>query len=174
MAIWFCLHGIVILSPPSPLVVAAPSTPAQAGSAALSFSLTVVALALARNIVVVVVSSVPAGFANLVVLPGLSSYTGAQALSVCKRAWCCKSIQRPVLIAGLDNLNQLTIHTQLCKSILITRAEAQLPPEQKCSACKRVQQSYSNIVFAECISVSLGQKCNNCLYYRHLACSFQQ
>ncbi|EAS36645.3 uncharacterized protein CIMG_12734 [Coccidioides immitis RS] len=111
---------------------------------------------------------------NLVVLPGLPPHTGAQALSAHERAWCCKPIQRPVLIAGLDNPNQLTVYTQLHKKILVTQAGVQPSSGQKCFTCKRAQQGYSNIVFTECISTDLGQKYNNCLYYRHLACSFQQ
>ncbi|KMU92359.1 hypothetical protein CIHG_10155 [Coccidioides immitis H538.4] len=105
--------------------------------------------------------------ANPVVLPGLLSHTGVQALSVCKRAWCHKPIQRPVLIAGLNNSNQLTVHAQLCESILITQDEVQLSPEQKCSACKRAQQDYNNIVFAECISADLSQNSTTSI---HLFC----
>ncbi|KJF60066.1 uncharacterized protein CIMG_12717 [Coccidioides immitis RS] len=185
------LH-VVVLSSFSPSVVAASPVPAQAGSATLSPLSTVVALALARNVVVVVFSA-PAGFwfqtifiqmppaatfagvlwANSVVLPGLPPYTGAQALSACERAWYHKSIQRSMLIAGLDNPNQLTVYIQLHKRIFMTQARAQSPPGQKCFTCKRAQQGYNNIVFTECISTGLGQKCNNCLYYGHLACSFQ-
>ncbi|EAS36586.3 uncharacterized protein CIMG_12742 [Coccidioides immitis RS] len=93
------------------------------------------------------------------VLPGLPPHTGAQALSARERAWCREPIQRPVLIAGLDNPNQLAVRAQLREGILVTRAGAQPPPGQECSACKRAQQGYGNIVFAECISAGMGQRC---------------
>ncbi|KMU79205.1 hypothetical protein CISG_07636 [Coccidioides immitis RMSCC 3703] len=58
--------------------------------------------------------------ANPVVLPGLPPHTEPQALSARERAWCCEPIQRPVLIAGLDNPNQLAVRAQLCEEILVT------------------------------------------------------
>ncbi|EER23212.1 hypothetical protein CPC735_045820 [Coccidioides posadasii C735 delta SOWgp] len=97
--------------------------------------------------------------ANPVALPGVPPHTGAQALSARERAWCRGPIQRPVLIAGLDNPNQLAVRAQLREGILVTRAGAQPPPGQECSACKRAQQGYGNIVFAECISAGMGQRC---------------
>ncbi|KMU74343.1 hypothetical protein CISG_10326 [Coccidioides immitis RMSCC 3703] len=104
--------------------------PAQANSALSSLSTVIAAPALARNIVVII-SPAPAEFMNLL------SHTGAQALSAHKKAWCHKPIQKSVLIAGLNNSNQLAIHVQLHKSIHMTQAGAQLSPEQKCSVCKR-------------------------------------
>ncbi|EAS29605.3 uncharacterized protein CIMG_13233 [Coccidioides immitis RS] len=110
----------------SSLVVAASSLPAQAGLAALPLLSAVIAPALARNIVVAVPPALaefiiftqlpPAGTftgvlqTNSVVLPGLPPHTGAQALSAHKRVWCHKPIQRSMLIAGLNNSNQLTVH----------------------------------------------------------------
>ncbi|KMU92216.1 hypothetical protein CIHG_10062 [Coccidioides immitis H538.4] len=149
------LSIVTSLSPSSPLVVAAPSLPAQASSALPPFSAVVAAPALARNIIVTVPPAL-AGFISAMVLQGLPPHTEAQALSAYKRVWCHKPIQRPVLIAGLNNSNQLAVHAQLCKSILMTQAGVQPPPEQKYSACKRAQQDYSNIVFAECISAGLS------------------
>ncbi|KJF59932.1 uncharacterized protein CIMG_12595 [Coccidioides immitis RS] len=92
----------------------------------LSFSSAVLAPALAGN-------------ANLVILPGLLFYTEAQALSACERIWCCEPIQKSVLIAGLDNSNQLAVCTQLYESILVTRAGAQLLLEQKCFVWNKAQ-----------------------------------
>ncbi|KJF60062.1 uncharacterized protein CIMG_10877 [Coccidioides immitis RS] len=129
--------SIITSSSPSSLpVVTASLLPAQAGSALSSLSTVVAAPALTRNIVV----AVPPALAefiifiqilpvtaftsalqvNPVILPDLSPHTGAQALSAYKRAWYYKPIQKSVLITGLNNLNQLTVHTQLYKSILMT------------------------------------------------------
>jgi hypothetical protein len=118
----------------------------------------------------------PAHFAgrsstNPVVIPGLPPWTGAQALSRRERAWVREPILRPVLLIGLDDPRQLATRAQLREGILVTRAGRQPPPGQECTECRR---GTGRLVFANCISGGIGEKCNNCLYRGHVICSLQE
>ena len=107
---------------------------------------------------------------NPVVVPGLPSHQGVQSLSARERAWVREPVLRPVLLAGLDDPRQLAERAQLREGILVTRAGRQPPPGPERSECRR---GVGRLVFAQCISGGLGQKCNNCLYRGHVRCSFQ-
>lgn len=109
--------------------------------------------------------------ANPVVVPGLPPYVGPQTLSARERAWVREPILRPVRLIGLDDPSQLAVRAQLREGILVTRAGQAPPPGQECSECRR---NTGRLVFAECISGGVGQKCNNCLYRGHVRCSLQR
>ena len=103
------------------------------------------------------------------VVPGLPLWTGEQGLSAHECWWVFVPVLRSVPLVGLDNLAQLAVWAQLWEAILVTHVGAQPPEGVECLECR---WNGNRVLFMVCISSGIGEKCNNCLYHRHVQYSF--